>query len=131
MDQVEKTGEFHLQAMLPVRSSENVKWSAWARLLNRLIHHVAVILQDGRGYELGARFVELPADGLAPGGWLRVDFSLVLVDAVQAEVGEWVKDLIAYGLLCSRREVYTFGKGRGQLSGRKFAQGDLGWQRVE
>lgn len=131
MGQEPKTGGFHLQvALMAPDALDEEKASGRLRLLNKMMHQVAVILQDGRVYELRAQLIkELLGDQLSPGGWLRLDFSLVLLEAEQAEVGEWVKDLPH--AVPDHVTSYGFGDGCGELEGRCFERGRLGWKRVE
>lgn len=119
----QKTGGFHLQARLLPGLGEEARRLMWTWLLNQMMHCLAVILQDGRAYELRAQFEELPPE--ADGG-LRVDFSLVLLNAVDAEEGEWVK-----GMPVAVPEEDYFHRLPVESGRLVFQRGLFGWRRVE
>ena len=133
MGQEEKTGLFHCQTWLGPEFTEAEKQWTSTRLVEEMGRRVGSVVADGRAYELVATVSAWAAD--PDGGWPagyergRVDFSLVLLDAAQAEVGEWVKDL-PY-MVPDDKRFCAFGEGCGEMTGRRFERGRLGWQRIE
>lgn len=129
-----KTGEFHCQAWLGPEALEAEKRATSVRLVDEMARCVASVVQDGRAYELVVRFPAWAPD--PEGGWgpgyerRRVDFSLVLLDAVQAEVGEWVKKMPV--AVPEEDYFHKLAVGSGcLLTEFVFQRGLWGWVRVE
>lgn len=129
----EKTGEFRCQAWLGPEVTEAEKRWTSTRLLEEMGRRVGSVVEDGRAYELVATVSAWAPDleGAWPPGYKRrrVDFTLVLVDPLQAEVGERVRDLPV--AVPDDRRAVRLGEGYGEASGWVFERIRYGWQRVE
>lgn len=99
-------------------------------LFKKVGSQVAVATEDNREYELVARIGKWEPTGRRSEEKLRVDFTLVLVDALEAEIGERVKDL-PQRVPAGSWYRCALGSGFGEAAGRVFERGCLGWQRIE
>lgn len=130
MGQEEKTGLFHCQTWLGPEASEAEKWAGSVGLVDQMARRVASVVADGRACELVATFPAWAPD--LDGGWppgyqrRRVDFTLVLLDAAAAEVGEWVREMPV-----SVPEEDIFHSLPVESGRLVFQRGRFGWQRVE
>lgn len=131
MGQEAKTGRFvHHQQFrvgLPPETKEVIESKMLSEVGSRLAH----IAQDGREYALTLRVGEWHEEESHQFGVveaLRVEADLVLLRVMDAEVGEWVRDI---GSPVGDGQRAVFGEGYGELAGRVFERGDIGWRRVE
>jgi len=125
-----RTGEFELFVEIGPGATKGERDFKSFQILNEMTWQVAQIVEDGRGYELRARLVGKWEAGDWPDSErLRVSFTLVLLDALTAEAGEWVKYLPHW--VPDDARTVRLGEGHGEATGWIFRRGDLGWQRVE
>lgn len=143
---VGKTGVFHLRLEMRRGVSDDERGYRWKCLLDNMTRHVAVVSDDGRAYELCVeisewelfdsvqrhavvvsdddRAAEIDEWGLLDRMQYReVKFTLVLVDPLQAEVGEHVKGLFV--------RVPDDIESVRLPTGEVFDRVHYGWQRVE
>jgi hypothetical protein len=113
---------------LPGETKEYVR----SKMLSEIGSRVAHIAQDGREYALRLRVGEWHEEESEKFGWvdeLRIQADLVLLDALTAEIGEWVKEMPHSVPDCKRTVI--LGDGHGEATGWVFRRGDFGWQRIE
>lgn len=125
-----KTGEFHLRVQAGPEASEQEKRWMRGTLLRKLAERLEAISADNREYEVVVRVGRWhPSGDEWVGEELELAFTVALVDATAAEVGELVSRLPIR--VPEDRLFIGLGGGFGEASGYLFERGQLGWKRIE